>query len=139
MSVLGTGIAAAVAQTALQSQQVARQRDKREANRTRQAQRDLEVFQTRLLGLEEHDADEDATRLHVDNQQSDREHPDDRPRAKQANQHDPESPDQPTDEADAALLLQQLDASADPEIRQQAVRKPSQPDDALYTHIDIKA
>jgi len=155
VSAIGTGIAAAVAQTGLQSQQVARQRDKRESNRTRQAQQDTEIFETRLLGLEEHDSDEAATRLHVDNQQPDREHPDD-----QRVEDHAEAQDQGAEHAalaqaqrlpDSQELLQQLADAADPTVQQQAARAaviapagagaPAEGADpsALYTHIDIKA
>lgn len=153
MSAIGTGIAAAVAQTGLQSQQVARQKDKRENSRTREAQRDTEVFQTRLLGLEEHDGDEAATRLHIDNEQSDREHPDDQ-RAERHAQAEQQSEGlaaaQPERLPDAQTLLSRLDATADPAVKRNATRKPdaspgsasnASGDDpsALYTHIDIKA
>ncbi len=141
MSVLGTGIAAAVAQTGLQSQQVARQRDKRESNRTGQAQRDTEVFQTRLLGLEEHDADEAATRLHVDNQQPDREHPDNPQGDEQPDEQDQALEDpaaQVRKLPDADTLLRQLAATADPAVQLQAAAPPADPD-ALYTHIDLQA
>jgi hypothetical protein len=141
VSVIGTGLAAAVAQTGLQSQQVARQRDKREANRTRQAQRDTEVFKTRLLGLEELDADEDATRLHVDNQQPDREHPDDQRAQKLAQAEDAAAaaPDQAGHLPDADTLLRQLAATADPNVRRSAVTPKPAPGDPLYAHIDIQA
>ena len=144
MSVIGTGIAAAVAGTGLQSQQVAARRDKRENNRTRQAQRDMEVFQTRLLGLEEHDGDEAATRLHVDNQQPDREHPDYQ-KVDEAGHAPHDKPDNPGDThmsrlPDADTLLRQLAATAAPAVRQQVTRhKPADPADSLYAHIDIQA
>jgi hypothetical protein len=140
LSAIGTGIAASVAQVGLQSQQVARQRDKRENNRTNQAMRDTEVFETRLIGLEEHDADEQATRLHVDNQQSGREHPD----LQQEDQPDVE-PDLEDPAAvsvkklpDADTLLRQLAATADPAVQRKATQAPADPD-ALYAHIDVKA
>ena len=144
MSAIGTGIAAAVAQTGLQSQQVARQKDKRESTRTREAQRDTEIFETRLLGLEEHDGDEAATRLHIDNEQSDREHPDDQraERHAEAEQQIAADADAAQRLPDAQTLLSRLDAAADPAVKRSATRKPaSQTDDpnALYTHIDIKA
>lgn len=157
VSAIGTGIAAAVAQTGLQSQQVSRQRDKREANRTRQAQRDTEVFQTRLLGLEELDGDEDATRLHVDNQQPDREHPDDQRAENQAEAEDKAS-ERAGDSAaiaqasrlpDAQTLLQRLADTADPGVKKRAAarRDPGGTDrgrtgggaEHLYAHIDIQA
>ena len=143
LSAIGTGIAAAVAQTGLQSQQVARQHDKRTKDRTRQAQRDTEVFETRLIGLEEHDGDEAATRLHVDNQQPDREHPDYEPP-----QHHAEDDTQPEDInlahqnlPDADTLLRQLAATADPAVQRRATAASaaSTNPDSLYTHIDIQA
>jgi type II secretory pathway pseudopilin PulG len=148
LSVLGTGIAAAVAQTGLQSQQVARQRDKRENNRTRQAQRDTEVFETRLIGLEEHDGDEQATRLHVDNQQPDPEHAEyDKPDSQtpDAPQPNPPADGTPSTLPDADTLLRQLAATADPAIQRKATAAsaPGSPrstdPDALYAHIDIQA
>lgn len=141
MSVIGTGLAAAVAQTGLQSQQVAARRDKRENNRIRQAQRDTEVFQTRLLGLEEHDGDEAATRLHVDNQQPDREHPDYQ-KVDEASHAPRDKPDAPhmARLPDADTLLRQLAATADPAVRRRAtIDKPADPGDSLYAHIDIQA
>lgn len=145
MSVIGTGIAAAVAQTGLQSQQVAARRDKRESNRTRQSQRDTEVFETRLLGLEEHDGDEAATRLHVDNQQPDRKHPDyqdlDEPAGTPPDQPDDPNAPHMSHLPDADTLLRQLAATANPAVRQQitAHKPPSSTGDSLYTHIDIQA
>lgn len=143
MSAIGTGIAAAVAQTSLQSQQVASRRDKRESNRTRQAQQDAEVFETRLLGLEEHDSDEQATRLHVDNQQPDREHPDDQRVEDHANAQDQAAENAAIEQArglpDADTLLKQLAATADPAVQRRATATPPADSDALYSHIDIQA
>lgn len=68
MSILGTGVAAGVAQTTLQSQQVAQKRDKRTKDVARQRQRVEEVMEIQLKGLEEDDAAEQQTQLHVDNQ-----------------------------------------------------------------------
>ena len=68
MSVLGTGVAAGVAQTTLQSKQVAQQRDKRTKDAARHRQRVQEVMEIQLKGLEEDDAAEQQTRLHVDNE-----------------------------------------------------------------------
>ena len=65
MSVLGTGAAAGVAQTAQQAQQLARQQAKEAAERQRAAQRLRDSFKTRLRGLEQDDA-EPETRVHID-------------------------------------------------------------------------
>lgn len=145
MSAIGTGIAASVAQVGLQSQQVAGRRDRRENNRTRQAQRDTEVFETRLLGLEEHDGDEQATRLHVDNQQPDREHRDEqKPNAPQADGEQPQDGNPANhDLPDADTLMQQLAATADPAVQRKATAQPAPGSpgspDSLYIHIDIQA
>ena len=75
MSVLGTGVAAGVAQTSLQAQQVARRRDKRARETEKQAQHVREVFEAHIKGLEENDTDETTARLHVDSQLNDHEDP----------------------------------------------------------------
>jgi len=141
LSVIGTGIAAAVAQTGLQSQQVAGRRDRRENNRTRQAQRDTEIFETRLIGLEEHDGDEAATRLHVDNEQTDREQHPDLQQDEQAQAHETIQ-DQANlsgkELPDADTLMRQLAATADPAIQRKATQDHSDPA-SLYAHIDLEA
>ncbi len=65
MSVLGTGAAAGVAQTAQQAQQLARQQAKEAQERQRAAERLRDSFKTRLRGLEQDDA-EPETRVHID-------------------------------------------------------------------------
>ena len=72
--VLGTGVAAGVAQTAHQAQQLARQRDKRVRDAKRLADHQLEVQRAQVEGLEEIDAAEDVTRIHIDNQVPEHEH-----------------------------------------------------------------
>lgn len=68
MSVLGTGVAAGVAQTGLQSQQVARQRDRRVRDTRDQADRVEQVFEAHIRGLQEDGDDNSAARLVVDTQ-----------------------------------------------------------------------
>ncbi len=68
MSVLGTGVAAGVAQTGLQSQQVARQRDRRTRQTRDQGDRVREVFEAHIRGLQEDGDDQSAARLEVDTQ-----------------------------------------------------------------------
>lgn len=67
MSSMGTGIAAAVAQTAHQAQQVARQRDSVRSQGPRHARRMQEQIQARLLALEESEGVSPA-QLHIDGQ-----------------------------------------------------------------------
>ncbi|MFP4145262.1 MAG: hypothetical protein ACLFV3_08975 [Phycisphaeraceae bacterium] len=66
MSVQGTSVAAGLAQTGLQAQQVARKRDRQAREKERAAQRTREVAEVQIRGIEEDDAAEDATRLHLD-------------------------------------------------------------------------
>lgn len=66
MSVLGTGIAAAVAQTAQQAEQVARRRDKRQREIREASERTREIFETHLKVLEENDDTETTARLQVE-------------------------------------------------------------------------
>ncbi|QDU32563.1 hypothetical protein KS4_05950 [Poriferisphaera corsica] len=74
MSVMGTGVAAGVAGTALQSQQQARKRDKKVREEQHSAEKVLEVFEAHIKGLEENDGDENSSaRLHVEAQLRDHE------------------------------------------------------------------
>lgn len=66
MSVMGTGIAAAVAQTAQQAEQVARRRDKRIREARDASQRTREIFETHLKTLEENDDVETTARLQTE-------------------------------------------------------------------------
>ncbi|MEZ6191901.1 MAG: hypothetical protein R3C45_11535 [Phycisphaerales bacterium] len=78
----------------------------------------------------------------MDNQQPDREHPDDPRARKQAEAEDADNAatQQAINLPDADTLLRQLAATADPAVRQRATpRKPADPGDSLYAHIDIKA
>ena len=75
MSVMGTGVAAGVAQTTLQSQEQARKRDKKVREDEHSTQKVLEVFESHINGLEENDADaESNARLHVEAQVQDGKH-----------------------------------------------------------------
>ncbi len=73
MGVLGTGVIAGVANSALQAQQLGRKRDKQARDAKRAAERLQEMQRIRVEGLEEDDAAEDATRLHIDGQVPDHE------------------------------------------------------------------
>ena len=74
MSVMGTGVAAGVAQTALQGQQQARQKDKKVREDQQNTEKVLKVFEAHIKGLEENDHDEESSaRLHVDSQVRDHE------------------------------------------------------------------
>ncbi|MEX1016427.1 MAG: hypothetical protein WDZ31_06755 [Phycisphaeraceae bacterium] len=66
MGVLGTGVTAGVAQTGLQAQQLGRAQSRRAQDRAYVLQRQQEVRAKRLVGLEEDDAAEAETTLHIE-------------------------------------------------------------------------
>ncbi len=66
MSILGTSVAAAVAQTSLQAQQVARQRESVRHQTTRDAQRVQDLIEAHMLALEEDDQLDTSDQLRID-------------------------------------------------------------------------
>ncbi len=66
MSVLGTGVAAAVAQTSLQAKQVAHDRDRKKAQNDQNNQRLRESFEAHLHQLEDAHQVEPVDRLQID-------------------------------------------------------------------------
>ena len=122
MSAIGTGVAAGVAQTALQSQQVARNRDRREAQNAADTARLQDLVEMHLRALEEGDETETPAQLHIDGQL---------PEHESANQQD--SAEQ-NDEQRPAEQGQQLAAA----VRAAAVDMPALRQ-ALYHHLDVKA
>jgi len=68
MSVLGTSVAAGVAQTGLQAQQVARRRDRANTSATADARRVRELLEQHMRALEEADEFESTDQLHIDGQ-----------------------------------------------------------------------
>jgi hypothetical protein len=68
MSVVGTGIAASIAQTSLQAQQVARQRDQRDRQISGDTRRINELIEARMLALEEGDRGDTANAPRVNDQ-----------------------------------------------------------------------
>lgn len=154
MSVLGTGIAAAVAQTALQAQQVAHQRDQRSRETERSAHRLRQVFETRLKGLEEDDAAEDTTRIHADadvpehehqrHEQQARRQPSGQPQGSSPPDSPPDvPPDSPSDlSPPAPASSAQADAPAQPLAlvnHSSTPDEPVPPDPPLYRHVDVRA
>lgn len=120
MSVVGTGIAAGVAQTALQAQQVGRQRDKRSADRTHDDAQQLQRFDAQLSSPgETRDADQELP----DHQAPGYEMLYSRPAAPQT---EPSPPDAEHPSAD------EPPAPAQPRL------KPAS-DQPLYQHLDIQA
>lgn len=73
MSIIGTSVAAGVAGTAHTAQQIARQRDKQQAERQRAAERLRDLYETQLRGIEEPDESDNSARVHIDDQLPDHE------------------------------------------------------------------
>jgi len=120
MSVSGTGVAAGVAQTGLQAQQVARERDRRVADQREEARRLRERFEAALRAVEEGDAAGLSTHLDVSD----------------------ELPDPPTplyyppEEKSVAAPVPQ--AAADDE-RAEPDEPPTGRRSPLYRHVDVQA
>ena len=74
MSIQGTGVAAGVAQTALQAQQVGRARDKADTQATANARRMREALEAHMQALEEGDEFESPAQLHVDENPAEHHH-----------------------------------------------------------------
>lgn len=116
MSLLGTNVAQGVAATSHTAQQVARSRDRRDADRRRAIDRVQQAFDAHLRALEEADADQFLTRLRVD----------ERPQRSPADDRLAAEGDRPeADARPAAADLVSQDAPASPP--------------ALYRHLDLTA
>ncbi len=120
MSVIGTGTAAAVAQTALQAEQVARRRSRRSTESDADAQRLREMLEAHLRALEEGDEAETPAQLHVDGEMLDHQGPPPQPETL----HRADEKQQDDDRVDAN------EGSADPD---------AQSEPPLYRHLDIQA
>jgi len=123
MSVLGTGIAAAVAQTASTAQQVARNSDSRRNEAARKAKKNREVFETHLQALDEGDDSDSPAQLHIDGQLP--------------GHQTPEAP-QKIDNAPHAHSEQQAIDTIEPDASQTA-DTPCEANSPLYRHLDIRA
>lgn len=105
MSIMGTGVAAGVAQTSLQAQRVAQERDKRARDEKRplSARTVADVYEPHLKVTEEHDEGDAAPRLVVDDQ-------------KQQNEHPPQPESQKKDEAQAQDEASRAEAEQRPRL-----------------------
>ena len=123
MSVLGTGAAAGVAQTGLQAQQVARQRDKRSAQSDSAARHLQDLLELHLRVLEEDDETKSVSQLRINGQLP-----------KHTNSQQPtDLPEQsgsltrpPSDQPDQTQPMQCISRSVGP-------------DQGRYRHLDIEA
>jgi len=112
MSVMGTGIAAGVAQAASNAEQVARRRDKRTNKTAEETRRIREIFEAHFKTLEEHDETENAARIYTDSQVPQHERHDEPVTAKQRKEAGEES-EPITRRAQAASAYAAADAAAD--------------------------
>jgi hypothetical protein len=121
MSMIGTGPAAGVAQVALQAQQVARQRDSRQAQSSAAAARLRDQVDDHLSVLDE--ADEETPEQLSINSHLPRRQPEEEPARDDG---------RPPDADDAA-------ASDDTSADGTNGAAPSQDDEGLYHHLDVRA
>jgi|GEM_PF-4574913 len=123
MSVIGTGVAAGVAQSVHQAQQVASKKDKKETDKQNQDERVQDLFESHLQTLE--DADEATTpaQLRIDAEVPDHPQSHEVIRSKRNSQNDA----QETPQVDAASGGQ-----ASPYIQ------PISDDKPLYHHLDVQ-
>ncbi len=133
MSVIGTGVAAGVAQSGLQAQQVARDRDRKKTQESDSARRVREAFETQLAAVNDVEKVEPTDHLQIDGHLPQQQHDLDEGLIQpSARQHQPQ-----TDNGEA---IQQADTPVDPS--QDSEAPPSAPDaddDApLYHHLDVK-
>lgn len=68
MSHIGTGVAAGVAQTQLQSKQVSQARNQRQAAANRQAKQVRDRYEAHLVALEDQEGGDSSMNLHVDSE-----------------------------------------------------------------------
>ena len=111
MSVLGTGVAAGVAQTGLQAQQAARQRDKINERPARDEKRVRETEEDRLLTLNNQDDQAGADQIQISGQL---------PRYQNQQSVGEQQAKVPVDEATGS-------------------EERNSDDDGLYRHVDMKA
>jgi len=121
MSVIGTGTAAAVAQTALQAQQVARKRDREKTESADDARRLREMFEAHLRALEEGDEAEGPAQLNIDGELPEHQGP---PQQIDAVHRRSQEEHPAQDHDDTADAQSEATSSADP---------------PLYRHLDVQA
>jgi hypothetical protein len=118
MSVLGTSLAAGVAQTAQNAQQVARQRDQQDAEHSADGRVMRDLFDSHLQGFEDSTHEGSAAHLHVDGQLPEHQQQEQGRRQQQ--------PPQPAEE----LVVDTATTPPPPKV---------EPDAPLYRHLDVQA
>jgi len=124
MSVLGTGVAAGVAQTSLQAQQTARERDRKKAHEAQTARKVRESFEAHLSTLEKIEQVEQLDPLQVD------EH--------LLQHHNAPPPAQLDGQGDRVAVAVQDDSDPGATPAEPAAVVPTHGDHPLYHHIDIE-
>lgn len=122
MTHIGTNVAQGVAAATHTAQDVARTRDKRQAQRQRDLRRVRDAFEAHLRSLEESDRDQASPRLHLDDQLPQHSIADERPDPHDRRPH-------PTPPAAAR------EHDADPAVS----ADPHDSSPGLYRHLDLTA
>lgn len=129
MSVLGTGVAAGVAQTGLQAQQTARERDRKKAHEAQTARKVRESFEAHLSTLEKVEHVEKLDPLQID------EHLPQHHSTPPQNQVEVENAQAQQGEHAATSVQGDSDSGPTPA---EPTAAPSHGDHPLYHHIDIE-
>ena len=127
MSVMGTGIAAGVAQTAHNAQQIARQQDKKARDDARASREVRDRYEHLIQDLEEGDDANTAARLAVDDQVPDHQQ-----------SHIPDTDDQDHERKPAPSPLADLAERPDAVALRQQLLGHQQPQ-GLFRHLDVEA
>ncbi len=117
MDLTGTSVAQGVAGVTHTAQQIARARDRRDAERERAVRRVRDAFEAHLRSLEESDQDQAAPRLHVDDRLPERSIADEMEEQRRRVRRSPSDlPDSAAESADedvsAGALYRHLDLTA---------------------------
>jgi hypothetical protein len=124
MSVQGTSVAAGIASTVQNAQQVARQRDQQEAEHSTDGRIMRDLFDSHLQGFEDSAREESAAHMHVDAELPQHQSQD-------QGKHRQPRPGDPPDPTDSAQTPPDAEAPA-PGPR-------PEPDAPLYRHLDVQA
>ena len=124
MSVQGTSVAAGIAQTVQNAQQVARQRDQQEAEHNTDGRIMRDLFDSHLLGFEDSAREESAAHLHVDAELPQHQSQD----QGKNRQHKPGDPQDLTDST-----------ATPPDAQAPAPGPRPEPEAPLYRHLDVQA
>lgn len=132
MSVIGTGVAAGVAQTSLQAQQTARERDRKKVQEAEASKRTREAFEAHLHALEDPEKIEPIDSLQIEGHV-----PQDQP---DGHRVEPDEKDDLTADAAVATDAATFTTPSPPD----AAAPPTQPDTPpdiegpLYHHLDVQ-